>query len=408
MFFLINIWGGERRSYAAIKFFLYTFTGSIFMLVGLIAMSQIYKNQFGTQTFDLIAIQHAVSTGQFWAKTAMSTQVLLFWSFAVAFMVKTPMFPFHTWLPDAHVEAPTAGSVILAGVLLKMGTYGFLRLCLPLFPEAVQSQVLYLTILAVVGIIYGAIVAAVQPDVKKLVAYSSVAHMGFVMLGICSLTHFGMLGGTYQQLSHGISTGALFLLIGLIYERRHTRMFKDFGGLKAQMPIYSTMFLIIMLSSVGLPGLNGFVGEFMALLGSFQAGLAGKYNLNLAFPVIAGIGVILAAVYLLIMFMKMFYGPNDNPENKSLKDLKPWEMAMVGSLVVLAIVGGLLPNIFTGPMEKSVQATRMMATSLQGARPSWSDETMEIGDKGELMSKGKKINDPDLYNDIKNEEVVAR
>jgi NADH-quinone oxidoreductase subunit M len=248
----------------------------------------------------------------------------------------------------------------------------------------------------VIGIIYGAIVAAVQPDVKKLVAYSSVAHMGFVALGIFSLTHNGMMGGTYQQLNHGISTGALFLLIGLLYERRHTRMFKDFGGLKAQMPIYCALFLIVMLSSVGLPGTNGFVGEFLALLGSFEAGFAGAFKLGVWVPAIAGIGVVLAAVYLLWMFQKVFYGENANPENRRLKDLKRWEVALVGSLVIFVFWGGLYPNTFLRPMEAAIGATRLMALNPVGQRPSWTDLSQEIDSQGNLVSVGARVRNGDL------------
>ncbi|HRF61119.1 MAG TPA: NADH-quinone oxidoreductase subunit M [Fimbriimonadaceae bacterium] len=395
MYFLINIWGGERRSYAAIKFFLYTFSGSIFMLIGMIAMALLHREATGTLTFDLIAIQDSVASGNFW-KNALQLQPLLFWAFAIAFMVKCPMFPFHTWLPDAHVEAPTAGSIILAGVLLKMGTYGFLRFCLPLFPDTIRNQVPIIVGLAVIGIIYGALVAAVQPDVKKLVAYSSVAHMGFVMLGIFSLTHSGLMGGAFQQLNHGISTGALFLLIGLIYERRHTRLFKDFGGLKAQMPIYATLFLIIMLSSVGLPGTNGFIGEFLALLGSFEAAYAGAFGLHWIFPAVAGVGVILAAVYLLVMFMKMFYGPNTNPDNLRLRDLKTWEVVMTGLLVVFVFWGGLYPNTFLKPMEASIGAVRMMALNPVGERPSYQNLEMEIDAKGNLVQVTERRRNGDL------------
>ncbi|HTQ10701.1 MAG TPA: proton-conducting transporter membrane subunit, partial [Fimbriimonadaceae bacterium] len=241
--------------------------------------------------------------------------------------------------------------------------------------------------LAVVGIIYGAIVSAVQPDWKRLIAYSSVAHMGFVLLGIFSLTHEGLMGGSMQQLNHGISTGALFLLVGLIYERRHTRMFKDFGGLKAQMPVFSALFLIIMLSSVGLPGLNGFVGEFLAMLGAFKACYAGFNGLNLWYIGIAGFGVVLAAVYLLYMFQQVFYGKNENPENKRLKDIKPWEMAMVGTFVVLAIWGGLHPNTFLQPMEASVDAVRLMAIGDVNHRPVWADPTQRI-DEGWNIDQG--------------------
>lgn len=391
MWLLISIWGGERRTYAGLKFFIYTFAGSIFMLIGIIVLANLYGQATGGPiSFSIVDIQREVANGNLWAQ-AMQLQPWIFWSFAVAFLVKCPAFPFHTWLPDAHVEAPTAGSVILAGVLLKMGTYGFLRFCLPLFPDSIGSQVPVIMILAVIGIIYGAIVAAVQPDWKKLVAYSSVSHMGFVLLGIFSLTHTGLLGGSMQQLNHGISTGALFLLIGLIYERRHTRMFKSFGGLKAQMPIYSTIFLIVMLSSVGLPGTNGFIGEFMAMLGAFESAYAGAYGLNLWFIVIAGFGVVLAAVYLLYMFQQVFYGKNDNPENQRLKDIKPSEIAMCGLLIVFIFWGGLYPKTFLQPMEASLGAARMMAINPTGARPSWSDEAHQIDEKMNFVVNGRVV-----------------
>lgn len=387
MALMIWIWGGERRNYAAIKFFIFTFAGSIFMLIGMIALFLLHKDATGIASFSLIDIQDAVATGKLWegAENLHALQGLLFWAFAVAFIVKCPMFPVHTWLPDAHVEAPTAGSIILAGVLLKMGTYGMLRFCLPLFPDVLPNNVFWLMLLATIGIIYGAIVAAVQPDVKKLVAYSSVAHMGFVVLGIFSLSHTGMQGGAMQQLNHGISTGALFLLIGLIYERRHTRMFKDFGGLKSQMPIFSALFLIIMLSSVGLPGTNGFIGEFLALMGAFESGFSGVMGFSWWLPAIAATGVILAAVYLLWMFQKMFYGSNSNPENKRLKDLKPWEIALVGTLVVFVFWGGLYPNTFLKPMESSIAATRLMALGGVNGRPSWKNLNHEVDPKGNLV-----------------------
>jgi NADH-quinone oxidoreductase subunit M len=230
------------------------------------------------------------------------------------------------------------------------------------------------------------VVASVQPDVKKLVAYSSVSHMGFVMLGIFSLTHTGLMGGAMQQLNHGISTGALFLLIGLLYERRHTRLFKDFGGLKKQMPIYATLFLIVMLSSVGLPTTNGFIGEFMAMLGAFEAAFAGAFGLNITYSILAGTGVILASVYLLVMYMKVFYGPNDNPDNQRLRDLKPWEIGLVGTFVVFIFWGGLLPNTFLKPMETSINAVRLMALNEPGKRPSWATTEMEIDEKGNLLA----------------------
>jgi NADH-quinone oxidoreductase subunit M len=384
MAILIWVWGGANRNYAAVKFFVYTFAASIFMLVGMIALAGLHRDATGILSFDVVRLQAEVANGRLWAGEAMKIQPLLFWAFAIAFMVKCPMFPFHTWLPDAHTEAPTAGSVILAGVLLKMGTFGFLRLALPLFPEAARQAVPVMMTLAVVGILYGAVVAAVQPDVKRLVAYSSVAHMGFVMLGIFSLTHNGIVGGAYQQLSHGVSTGALFLLVGLLYERIHTRLFADMGGLKSQMPVFAALFLIIMLSSVGLPGLNGFVGEFLALMGAFEAGAAGLNGLSLWYPALAGVGVILAAVYLLWMFQKTFYGPL-NPNLARLRDLRPAEVGMVGLLVLFAVWGGVCPNTFIKPMEKALGAVRHMTLNEPGQRPVWADPTLEIDGNGDLV-----------------------
>jgi NADH-quinone oxidoreductase subunit M len=383
MAIMVYIWGGENRTYAAIKFFIYTFAASIFLLLGMIVVAKRAELVSGQITFDLVALQNLVASGQLWGNE-LGLQILIFWSFTLAFLVKCPSFPFHTWLPDAHTEAPTAGSMILAGVLLKMGTYGLLRMSLPLFPEAAQVATPVIMVLAVVGIIYGALVAAVQTDIKKLVAYSSVAHMGFVLYGIFSLNHTGMMGGAYQQLNHGISTGALFLLIGLLYERIHTRKFSDMGGLKQQMPVFSALFLIIMLSSIGLPGLNGFVGEFMALLGGFQSAYAGAFGLNIVLALIAGFGVVVGAVYLLLMFMKTFYGPV-NPNLTRLKDLKPWEVGLVGVFVIFAFWGGLYPNTFLQPMDRAVNATRMMVVNPPGLRPTWSDPDLEIDAKGALV-----------------------
>jgi NADH-quinone oxidoreductase subunit M len=354
------------------------------MLIGMIWMSGLYAQAHGERTFDLVAIQASVANGELWAG-AMQAQPLIFWFFTIALMVKCPMFPFHTWLPDAHTEAPTAGSIILAGVLLKMGTYGFLRFVLPLFPDALPGAVPILMVLATIGIVYGAIVAAMQPDLKRLVAYSSVAHMGFVVIGVFSLTHDGLMGGAYQQLNHGVSTGALFLLVGLLYERIHTRLFKDMGGLKSKMPVFAAIFLIVMLSSVGLPGLNGFIGEFLALLGAFQAGVTYLFGLGWWLPLIAGTGVILAAVYLLWMFQKVFYGPVTNPMIERIKDIKGWEVVLAGSLVVLAVWGGMYPSTFLAPMEKSIGAVRQMAINPPGQRPTWSDPNLEIDDNGNLV-----------------------
>ena len=394
---MIYIWGGQERNYAAIKFFIFTFAASIFMLIGMVVLVNHYSKVTGNPvTFDLIALQSAVASGQMWIGS-FQLQAILFWSFAVAMIVKCPMFPVHTWLPDAHTQAPTAGSMILAGVLLKMGTYGLLRFCLPLFPDATKDAVPVIMGLAVVGIIYGAVMAAVQNDLKKLVAFSSVAHMGFVVYGIFSLQHVGMMGGAYQQLNHGISTGALFLLIGLLYERIHTREFKDMGGLKKQMPIFAALFLIVMLSSVGLPGLNGFVGEFMALMGGFMASSVNQGELPMMLPIIACTGVILAAVYLLWMFQKVFYGPVTNPTLLRLKDLKPWEIGLVGVFIVFIFWGGLYPNTFLKPMEKSISAVRMMVKNPPSMRPMWSDPSMEIADDGAFVQDGRVISGANYY-----------
>lgn len=384
MYFLIAIWGGAGRAKAAVKFFIFTFTASLFLLVGMIWMANLHQQATGVFTFDLASIQSQVANGEFWVG-AMQFQSILFWMFTLAFMVKCPMFPFHTWLPDAHTEAPTAGSILLAGVLLKMGTYGFLRFSLPLFPDVLPYKVPIMMGLAVAGILWGSVVAAMQSDLKRLVAYSSVAHMGFAVFGIFSLTHEGLVGGAYVQIAHGVSTGALFLLVGLIYERTHSRMFKDYGGLKAQMPIFAALFMIIMLSSLGLPGLNGFVGEFLALLGGFRTAFAQQYGLNVLFSILAAAGTILAAVYLLWMFQKVFYGPLTNPALKRLKDLKTHEMILVGMLVVLAVWGGIYPNTFLKPMERALGATRHMAVNPPGLRPTWTDLSLEVDSQGNLV-----------------------
>lgn len=376
MYFLIGIWGGARRGYAANKFLIYTFAGSIFMFVGMVALALQYQRATGNLSFDVVAIQQAVANGSLWAN-AIQAEGFIFWGFALALLVKTPAFPFHTWVPDTYSESPIAAP-ILSSVMVKMGTYGFLRFCLPLFPDVVATYIPILMTLAVIGIVYGAIVAAVQPDLRRLLAYSSVSHMGFVLLGIFSLTHDGMMGGAYQQINHGITTGALFLLVGFFAVRRGTTLFKDMGGLKAQMPVYAALFLLAMLGSVSLPGTNGFVGEFLALLGAFESGYANLAGLNVGFAVVAGAGVVLAAVYLLYMFQQIFYGPNVNPENRRLRDIKPWETGLAAILVVFILWGGLYPTTFLRPMEASVQAARLMATGPANLRPAWADSSEEI------------------------------
>ena len=333
MYFLIGIWGSKNRIYATYKFVIYTMAGSALMLAAMIYVF-LQTGRYGNYTFVLPDIL------EYFQRYPLSPEIqgILFWGFAIAFAIKVPLFPFHTWLPDAHTEAPTAGSVILAGVLLKMGTYGFIRFCLPLFPDASREYAGVIFVLALIGIIYGALVAAVQPDLKRLVAYSSVAHLGFVMLGLFAFNSQGIDGAVLQMVNHGLSTGALFLLVGILYDRRHTRMIADFGGLARSMPVYFVFFLIIMLSSIGLPGLNGFVGEFLILLGAFKVS-----------PLYGGIattGVILAAVYMLWMFRRVFYGEIERSENKSVADLRPTELTALIPIVLVCFWIGLYATPF--------------------------------------------------------------
>ncbi|MBI4594756.1 MAG: NADH-quinone oxidoreductase subunit M [Candidatus Tectomicrobia bacterium] len=340
MYLLIGVWGGPRRIYAAVKFFIYTMTGSVLMLVAILFLYFFYHSKTGLYSFSLLDL--------YGLQMPINFQYWLFLAFALAFAIKVPMFPFHTWLPDAHVEAPTAGSVILAGVLLKMGTYGFIRFNMPLFPEAAKDPTIVsiFTILAVIGIIYGALVSMMQTDIKKLVAYSSVSHLGFVMLGLFAYNMQGVEGGILQMVNHGLSTGALFLIVGIIYERRHTRMIDDFGGLTKQIPLFAAFFMIVTLSSVGLPGLNGFVGEFLILLGSFQS-----YRV---LTILAATGVILAACYMLWMYQRVMFGKLDKPENQSLKDLSARELAYLIPIVAVIFWIGIYPQSFLRKMDASV------------------------------------------------------
>ena len=358
MFFLIGIWGGENRIYAAVKFFVFTFLGSLLMLVAIIAMYYIYADQTGFPgTFDLVAIMAALKNGTL--VFAPQAGMLLFMAFALAFAIKVPLFPFHTWLPDAHTEAPTAGSVILAAVLLKMGTYGLMRFNFALFPDQSRDMAPLFITLAVIGIIYGSLVAMVQPDVKRLVAYSSVAHMGFVILGMFSFTEAGMQGAIYTMLSHGVTTGALFLLVGFIYERRHTRAIDEFGGLANVMPIYATLFVITTMASVGLPFLNGFVGEFLIMVGMFQSkvlGISATFNWNYVATMVAGTGVIFAAVYMLWMVQRVFFGKVTNDKNKTLADLSWREIGLMIPLIFLMVYMGVFPKPILDRTQESVKA----------------------------------------------------
>lgn len=339
MYFMIGIWGGKNRLYAAVKFFIYTMVGSLLMLVALIYL-YFLGTKAGITDFSLVHFYDL--------KVDPATQTWLFAAFALAFAIKVPMFPLHTWLPDAHTEAPTAGSVILAAIMLKMGTYGYIRFAMPLFPEASHQFTPLIATLAVIGIIYAALVAMVQEDVKKLVAYSSVAHLGFVMLGLFAMNEQGVTGALLQNLNHGVSTGALFLIVGFIYERRHTRLITDFGGLSKQMPIFATIFMIVTLSSVALPGTNGFVGEFLILVGGFESSLRW-------WTIIASSGVIFAAVYMLWMFQRVMFGELDNPKNQVLQDLNAREIAIMIPLLVLIFVIGVYPNMFIEKMTPSIQ-----------------------------------------------------
>jgi len=355
MFFLIGVWGGERRIYAAIKFFIYTAVGSLLMLVGIIALYFIHQQATGIGTFDYSVLSETLRTNVL--TISPRAEFWLFLAFAFAFCIKVPLWPLHTWLADAHTEAPTAGSVILAGVLLKMGTYGLLRFNFALFPNASRQFAPIMITLAVIGIIYGALVAMVQPDVKRLVAYSSVSHMGFVVLGLFSFTEQGMQGALYQMLSHGVSTGALFLFVGMIYERRHTRMISDFGGLARPMPWFSTLFVIASLSSIGLPFLNGFVGEFLIMLGAWTSSAVQHAWIV---TMLAGTGVIWAAVYMLWMLQRVVFGTNTSKVNARLPDLNARELGLVLPLLALILFMGVYPGPFLNRSRASIQAARQI------------------------------------------------
>ncbi len=360
MYFLIGVWGGPRKLYAAIKFFLYTLFGSVVMLLAIIALYFFnttgflwWKGLGNAATFDITHFHQIAS------QIPLDLQMWVFWAFFLGFAIKVPMFPFHTWLPDAHVEAPTAGSVILAGVLLKMGTYGFIRFSLPICPAASVTTTVQtvMVVLSIVGIVYGSLVAMVQKDMKKLVAYSSVAHLGFVMLGLFALNEAGLQGGILQSINHGLSTGGLFLLVGIVYERRHTRMIADFGGLSNVMPIYAVLFMIILLASIGLPLLNGFVGEFTILLGAFLA--------NWRWAAWAALGVVLGAAYMLWLYQRVFFGEIKNPENQGLQDVNRRELLTLVPLIVACFWIGLYPKPF---FEMTAKSSGKILRGLEAAR----------------------------------------
>jgi NADH-quinone oxidoreductase subunit M len=382
MYLIIGVWGGKNRIYAAVKFFLFTISGSLLMLLGIIYLvfQQLHQSPTASPSFEI--------TQLYGLALAPRVQTLLFFAFALAFAIKVPLFPLHTWLPDAHVEAPTGGSIILAGVMLKMGTYGFLRFVLPFFPDASARYAPLLVTLSVIGIIYGALVAWVQPDMKKLVAYSSVSHLGFCVLGIFAMTQTSVEGSILQMVNHGLSTGALFLLVGVVYERRHTRLLADYGGIARTMPVFATLFIISALSSVGLPGLNGFVGEFLILSGSFKT-----------YPVaaiIAATGVILAAIYLLWLVQAVFFGPIRNEENRAIPEIAWNEVAAVVPLIFFMVWIGVYPNTFLKKMEPSVQqlltsvTTDRQGTGLRarvntlpaGSEPKWGGGASDASGRG--------------------------
>jgi NADH-quinone oxidoreductase subunit M len=349
MYFLIGYWGYENRIYAAVKFFLYTLLGGVIMLAGAVAVAFLASGQLGHLTFDITELTKA--------SFADGTQRWLFMAFFAAFAIKVPLFPFHTWLPDAHTEAPTAGSIALAALLLKMGAYGFLRYAMPLFPHATHEVTPYVITLALIGIIYGAIVAAMQSDLKRLVAYSSVSHLGFVVLGIFALTTQGLQGGSLQMINHGISTGALFLLVGMLYERRHTRAIADYGGIGRTVPVLAGVFLVIALSSIALPGTNGFVGEFLVLVGAFL-------RMRL-WAVIAAVGMILSALYLLWAYQRVFHGPIEIEENRTIADVSKREWMAVGPLIAAALLIGLWPQPFLRRMAPSLNLVRDRVAGVQ-------------------------------------------
>ena len=384
VFFLIAGWGGERSRYAATKFFAYTFLGSILMLVGIVAMG---FRVSGAPTFDLVQLQALAASGELW-RGAEGLETWAFWGFAVALLVKTPAFPFHTWMPDVYAESPSVVPV-LSGILVKLGTFGILRFLIPLFPDAMRQNAWVLMLLGVVGIVWAGVLAVVQRDARRLLAYSSISHMGFIVVGLASLSHAGLMGAGVGMVNHTIIAGGMIVLLGFLIERKGTADLAAFGGLKARMPMAATLFLIVMLGSVGLPGLSGFVGEFLSLLGAFESGAAGLYNLNIGYAAAATFGVVLSAAYLLTLFQRLFYGaPKPTESVETMPDLSLRERGLGFALCAAIVLLGLQPSLVTRPIQNAMQAARLMAVAPEGSRPLWSDPGMKIDPEGNLVTNG--------------------
>lgn len=381
---MIWIWGNEDKKRAAMRYFVYLFGGSILMLVGMVMIAYRLQATNGMISFNLVQIQAAAANGSLWQGSGLILEPFLFWVFALAFLIKSPVFPFHTWMVDSYTQAPI-GAVLL-GVLVKTGTFGLVRFCLPLFPDVASHASSIILTLAVIGILYGATLAAVQTDIKKVIAYSSVSHVGFIVLGIFSMNQNGLVGGILGGFYHGIASGMLILLVHLICVRMRTRSASAFGGLKAQMPVFATLFLVALVAAIGLPGTNGFISEFLSLIGAYEGGFSHHLS-SVSFAVIATSGVILAVVYMLLLFQKLFYGKTPNSSVRYLKDLKSWETIGLAVLAILLFWGGLAPSTFTEAIDRSADATRLMTINGPEMRPSWMDKSESIGPDGGLYSE---------------------